>query len=71
MTGVYRAVPIRVAPNQRILKSVYKTYLDVIHIAKDQGARMKNSATSEVGLWGHSPDLHRAPFLGWLVLFLH
>ncbi|ACO66807.1 predicted protein [Micromonas commoda] len=39
VTGVYRAVPIRVAPNQRVLKAVYKTYVDVIHIRKDTTSR--------------------------------
>ena len=47
VTGVYRAVPIRVAPNQRILKSVYKTYVDVIHIRKDRTARIANTAARE------------------------
>ena len=47
VTGVYRAVPIRVAPNQRILKAVYKTYVDVIHIRKDQTSRIKNTAAKE------------------------
>ena len=37
VTGVYRAVPIRVAPNQRAIRSIYKTYLDIIHIRKDTG----------------------------------
>ena len=47
ITGVYRAVPIRVAPTQRVLKAVYKTYLDVIHIRKDTTARIKNTAARE------------------------
>ena len=38
VTGVCRAVPIRVAPNQRVLKAVYKTYVDVIHIARTRRA---------------------------------
>lgn len=42
VTGIYRAVPIRTAPNRRTLKSVYKTYLDIIHIKKDQSERMRN-----------------------------
>jgi DNA replication licensing factor MCM4 len=43
----YSAVPIRVAPNQRILKSVYKTYIDVIHIRKDRACRIANTAARE------------------------
>lgn len=34
VTGVYRAVSMRVAPNQRTLRSIYKTYIDVIHVRK-------------------------------------
>tara|TARA_B110000977_G_scaffold132451_1_gene168700 strand:+ start:70232 stop:71884 length:1653 start_codon:yes stop_codon:yes gene_type:complete len=47
ITGVYRAVPIRAAPNLRILKSVYKTYVDVIHVRKDSSNRINNTAGSE------------------------
>ena len=47
ITGVYRAVPIRSAPTQRVLKSVYKTYIDVIHIRKDRSARIKNTAARD------------------------
>ncbi|KAK3269585.1 hypothetical protein CYMTET_21981 [Cymbomonas tetramitiformis] len=49
VTGIYRAVPIRVAPNQRSLKAIYKTYLDVIHIRKDSDQRLRSerSKTSE------------------------
>ena len=47
ITGVYRAVPIRASPNARILKSVYKTYVDVIHVRKDASARIANTAGRE------------------------
>ena len=47
VTGVYRAVPIRLSSTKRTLKSVYKTYLDVFHIRKDVGARMRNTAGPE------------------------
>ncbi len=45
VTGVYRAVPMRVAPGQRTLRSVYKTYLDVIHLRKDSAERLRNDAS--------------------------
>ncbi len=32
VTGIYRSVPIRSNPRQRTLKSLFKTYLDVVHI---------------------------------------
>ena len=51
VTGVYRAVPMRVAPNKRTLRAVYKTYIDVIHLRKDASERMKNYASqAERGL---------------------
>jgi len=45
VTGIYRAVPIKAAPNRRALKSVYKTYLDVIHVRKDSDSRLRNEAS--------------------------
>jgi DNA replication licensing factor MCM4 len=45
VTGVYRAVPMRVAPGQRTLRSVYKTYIDVIHLRKDAPERLRNDAS--------------------------
>ncbi|KAL1721505.1 MCM2/3/5 family-domain-containing protein [Schizophyllum commune] len=32
VTGIFRSVPVRVNPRQRTLKSLFKTYLDVVHI---------------------------------------
>ena len=34
VTGIYRAMPLRVNPRQRNVKAVYKTYIDVIHYRK-------------------------------------
>eukprot|EP01025_Chloroclados_australasicus_P052066 TRINITY_DN6060_c0_g1_i4.p1 TRINITY_DN6060_c0_g1~~TRINITY_DN6060_c0_g1_i4.p1 ORF type:complete len:619 (-),score=71.11 TRINITY_DN6060_c0_g1_i4:858-2459(-) len=36
VTGVFRADSVRENPRMRSLKSVYKTYVDVIHIARDE-----------------------------------
>jgi len=47
VTGIYRAVPIKTSSNRRALKSVYKTYLDVIHVRKDTSGRLKNEAADE------------------------
>ncbi|KAL0946225.1 hypothetical protein HGRIS_012484 [Hohenbuehelia grisea] len=30
--GIYRSVPVRVNPRQRTLKSLFRTYLDVVHV---------------------------------------
>jgi len=41
ITGIYRAVPTRLKATQRSLRSVYKTYIDVIHYKKtEQGRRV-------------------------------
>ena len=34
VTGIYRAIPSRVSPLVRNIKSVYKTHIDVIHFRK-------------------------------------
>jgi len=34
VTGIYRAMPLRVNPRHRNVKAVYKTYIDVIHYRK-------------------------------------
>ena len=40
VTGIFRAVPVRVANGQRTVKSIYKTYIDVIHVRKDEKSRI-------------------------------
>ncbi|KAJ3562215.1 hypothetical protein NP233_g9712 [Leucocoprinus birnbaumii] len=40
VSGIFRSVPVRVNPRQRVVKSLFKTYLDVVHvrIGKDKHA---------------------------------
>lgn len=33
-TGIFRSVPVRVNPRQRSVKSLFKTYIDILHIQK-------------------------------------
>lgn len=40
MTGIFRSVPVRVNPRQRVVKSLYKTYVDVFHIQKTEKGRL-------------------------------
>jgi len=40
VTGIYRAVPLRVNPRQRNVKSVYKTHIDVVHFRKMDTKRL-------------------------------
>lgn len=39
VTGVFRAQPIRTNRNQRVLKSIYNTYVDVISYQKIKSRR--------------------------------
>ena len=49
ITGIYRAVPIRVSRGQRNVKSIYKTYIDCIHIRRDNPNRLQNEETDGGG----------------------
>ncbi|CCE62733.1 hypothetical protein TPHA_0D00920 [Tetrapisispora phaffii CBS 4417] len=40
VSGTFRSVPVRVNQRQRALKSLYKTYIDVVHIKKVSDKRM-------------------------------
>ncbi|NWH30436.1 MCM4 factor, partial [Chloropsis hardwickii] len=40
VTGIYRAVPIRINPRVSSVKSVYKTHIDVIHYRKTDSKRL-------------------------------
>lgn len=43
VTGVYRAVPMRVSPIVRNIRSVYKTHIDVVHFRKTDTSRLQDS----------------------------
>ena len=47
VTGIYRATPLRVNPRQRTVKSVYKTYIDVIHFRKADSRRLRGREEEE------------------------
>ncbi|XP_030944399.1 DNA replication licensing factor MCM4 [Quercus lobata] len=40
VTGIYRAMTVRVGPAQRTVKSLFKTYIDCLHIKKTDKSRM-------------------------------
>ncbi|KAL2328997.1 hypothetical protein Fmac_022424 [Flemingia macrophylla] len=40
VTGIYRAMSVRVGPTQRTVKSLFKTYIDCLHIKKTDKSRM-------------------------------
>lgn len=40
ISGIYRSVPVRVNPRQKSLKSLFKTYLDVVHVKLGGGGTL-------------------------------
>ncbi|KAL2016539.1 hypothetical protein VTK56DRAFT_3433 [Thermocarpiscus australiensis] len=40
LTGIYKVTPVRVNPRMRTVKSVHKTYIDVVHVQKVDRKRM-------------------------------
>ncbi|GAB2267672.1 DNA replication licensing factor, mcm4 component [Dionaea muscipula] len=48
VTGIYRAMSVRVGPTQRTVKSLFKTYLDCLHIKKNDKSRMQTEDPMEV-----------------------
>ncbi|XP_026427555.1 DNA replication licensing factor MCM4-like [Papaver somniferum] len=41
VTGIYRAMSVRVGPTQRSEKFLFKTYIDCLHIKKTDKSRMQ------------------------------
>ncbi|KAI9761665.1 MAG: Sir2 histone deacetylase Hst2 [Chaenotheca gracillima] len=46
VTGIFRGNPVRVNPRQRTIKSLYKTYVDVLHIQKVDKKRLGIDVTT-------------------------
>lgn len=68
LTGIFRVNPIRVNPRQRTLKSVYKTYVDVVHVQKASKKRL-GADLSTLGVEGEreaaeAEDEDEAPAAG-------
>lgn len=40
VTGIFRSVPVRVNPKQRVIKSLFKTYVDALHVRKSDRKRL-------------------------------
>ncbi|XP_052817701.1 DNA replication licensing factor mcm4-like isoform X2 [Mya arenaria] len=47
ITGIYRAMPLRVNPRMRNVKSVYKTHIDVVHFRKMDVRRLHEAEDDE------------------------
>lgn len=50
MTGIFRAVPVRINPKTRNVRSVYRTFIDVIHF------RRQKTFTAEGGAEGQATN---------------
>ncbi|XP_054777914.1 DNA replication licensing factor MCM4 [Prosopis cineraria] len=48
VTGIYRAMSVRVGPTQRTVKSLFKTYIDCLHIKKTDKSRMLSEDAMDV-----------------------
>ncbi|KAK9816651.1 hypothetical protein WJX72_003304 [[Myrmecia] bisecta] len=44
VTGIYKAAPMRISPRLRIMKSIYKTYIDVVHVSMDEQSKLYSVA---------------------------
>ncbi|KAF9238126.1 MCM2/3/5 family-domain-containing protein [Melanogaster broomeanus] len=56
VTGIFRSVPVRVNPRQRTMKSLFKTYLDIVHIRLGSGGTLGRDRIPGVGGVGDGPD---------------
>lgn len=46
LTGIFRVSPVRVNPRQRAVKSIFKTYVDVLHVQKVDKKKMGIDAST-------------------------
>lgn len=60
VTGVYRAVGVRVNPRLRELKSIYKTYLDIVHIQRDESVSLFSLFSEQASQEGHTQQQQAA-----------
>lgn len=49
ITGIFRSVPVRINPRQRTIKSLFKTYVDGLHIQKSDKRRLGLDVTTLEG----------------------
>jgi len=49
VTGIFRSVPVRVNPRQRTIRSLFKTYIDVVHLKRGSSQRMGYDKSTRTG----------------------
>ena len=57
VTGIFRSIPVRVNPRQRTMKSLFKTYLDVVHIKLGGGGTLGFDKTTRPPGGDHVPGV--------------
>nr|CAD1823702.1 unnamed protein product [Ananas comosus var. bracteatus] len=58
ITGIYRAMSVRIGPTQRTVKSIFKTYIDCLHLKKTDKSRLHIEDTMECN--NNSSSTHKA-----------
>lgn len=67
VTGIYRAMPVRPNPRQRAVRSVYRTYIDVLHYKMTDAKRVRATRAdidpddTAAPLEGHKGDSEDLP----------
>ena len=61
VTGIYKAVPMRVKPRMRMLKSIYKTHIDILHVQRDEKSRLFSVAQDQAAADAAQTDEAPAP----------
>lgn len=49
VTGIYKAMPIRVNPRQRVTRSIFKTYVDVLHVMSAEKRIVNGRSFGDLG----------------------
>jgi DNA replication licensing factor MCM4 len=50
VTGIFRSVPVRVNPRNTTVKSLFKTYLDVVHLKKTNSKRVEDHIDESIDI---------------------
>lgn len=61
ITGTYRAVAMRLNPKNRTLHALYRTYIDVNHIQRDETAQLFSLANARGAAQVRHAHLHLLP----------
>ncbi|GBE83543.1 DNA replication licensing factor mcm4 [Sparassis crispa] len=57
VTGIFRSVPVRVNPRQRTIKSLFKTFLDVVHVRIGSSDRLGLDKSTRPAGGDHVPGV--------------